>query len=287
VITIFRHALKRSAGTILVWGLALFLIAWPVVLAYDVVQKEQEKIKEVAKNFQFFFGAMGADLDRITHPSEYLTMRFFSYMPLILGIFAILNGSGLTAVDEEKGTLDLILAHPVTRTSLFLGRFLAMILTLLTILVMSWAGLAVWMARTHLRDQITPGDLILPFLSLLAELLFFGTLAMLLSLIMPSRRQAATAGGVILVGSFFITMFSRLDPSLERLARFSPLTYYQSGQAILGLNTTWLAGLFLMAACFTFLAWYCFERRDIRVAGEGVWQLPLVDWIRTKTQTEN
>jgi ABC-2 type transport system permease protein len=231
----------------------------------------------VAKNFQIFFAAMGGDLDRITHPSEYLTMRFFSYMPLILGIFAILSGSGLTAVDEEKGTLDLILAHPVSRTSIFLGRFLAMLLTLLIILVVSWAGLVVWMSRTNLRDQITPSQMVLPYLSLLAELLFFGTLATLLSLVMPSRRQAATAGGVLLVGSFFVTLFARLDPTLEPLARFSPLSYYQSGQAVLGLNGTWLAGLFLAAGCFAFLAWYCFERRDIRVAGEGAWQLPFVN----------
>jgi ABC-2 type transport system permease protein len=285
MITIFRYAMRRSAGAILIWGLALFLLAWPVVLAYDVVQKEQEKIKDVAKNFQIFFAAMGGDLDRITHPSEYLTLRFFSFMPLILGIFAILNGSGLTSVDEEKGTLDLTLAHPVTRTSVFLGRFLAMLLTLLIILVVSWAGLVVWMTRTNLRDQITPGQMVLPYVSLLAELLFFGTLAMLLSLIMPSRRQAATAGGVFLVGSFFITMFARLDPGLERIARFSPLTYYQSGQAVLGLNMNWLGGLFLLAVCFTFLAWYGFERRDIRVAGEGVWQWPFFPWFRTKIET--
>ena len=43
--TIFRYAMRRSAGAILIWGIALFLIAWPVVLAYDVVQKEQAKIK--------------------------------------------------------------------------------------------------------------------------------------------------------------------------------------------------------------------------------------------------
>jgi ABC-2 type transport system permease protein len=271
--------MRRSAGAILIWGMALFLLAWPVVLAYDVVQKEQQKIKEVAKNFQIFFAAMGGDLDRITHPSEYLTLRFFSFMPLILGIFAILSGTGLTAVDEEKGTLDLILAHPVTRTSVFLGRFLAMLLTLLIILIVSWAGLVMWMARTNLRDQITPGQMVLPYLSLLAELLFFGTLAMLLSLIMPSRRQAATAGGVFLVGSFFITMFARIDPSLEWIARLSPLSYYQSGQAVLGLNLNWLGGLFLLAVCFTFLAWYGFERRDIRVAGEGVWQWPFKELI--------
>jgi ABC-2 type transport system permease protein len=284
VITIFRYALKRSAGSILVWGLALFLVAWPVVLAYDVVEKEQTKIKEVAKNFLFFFQAMGVDLDSITDPSQYLTMRFFSYMPLILGIFAILSGSGLTAIDEERGTLDLILAHPVSRTSIFLGRFLAMILTLLVILMMSWSGLVVWMARTQLRDQITPSQMVLPFVSLFAELLFFGSMATLLSLVMPSRRHAATAGGVILMASFFMTMFSRLDSSFERLARFSPLTYYQSGQAVHGLNANWLIGLLVAVACFTFLAWYGFERRDIRVAGEGVWQLPFADWIRAKHQ---
>jgi ABC-2 type transport system permease protein len=276
--TIFRYALTRFGGQILGWGLALFLLGWPVLSTYDVIQQEQERIKEIAKNFRFFFSGLNVDLSNLASPSEYLTMRLFSLMPLILGVFAVLTGSGLLASEEESGTLDLVLAHPVSRTGLFLGRWLAFVAALLLVLSISWLGNLLWMSGTRLKNEVGGGQLVLPYLSLLAVLLFFGTLALLLSLLLPSRRLAATTAGMVLVLSYFVTMMARLDPSLHAVARLSPLDYYQSGKAILGLNGTWFGSLLAVAGLFTVLAWWRFERKDIRVVGEGVWRWPL--WRR-------
>ena len=82
------------------------------------------------------------------------------------------------------------------------------------------------------------------------------------------------AGGIGVVGSFFLTSLSRIDENLEAAARLSPLNYYQSGDAILGLNWEWLAGLGGVSLLMLLLAWWRFERRDIRVGGEGSWGLP-------------
>ena len=51
-------------------------------------------------------------------------------------------------------------------------------------------------------------------------------------LIMPSRRLAGSLAGLILAGSYFITTFARINPSLNGLAQWSPLTYYQGGSAL-------------------------------------------------------
>jgi ABC-2 type transport system permease protein len=203
-------------------------------------------------------------------------MRCFTFMPLILGMFAILAGSGLLVSDEENGTLDLVLAHPVSRTHLFIGRFLAFLGTTLAVLALFWVGLFMPMRWTNLRDQVSAGALVLPMLSLLGVLLLFGTLALLLSLLLPARRTAAMATGMVLVASFFLTSLARIDPGLQKIAWLSPLNYYQSGEALLGLNGGWFAGLLGVAGFFTVLAWWCFECRDIRVAGEGGWRWPLL-----------
>ena len=80
--------------------------------------------------------------------------------------------------------------------------------------------------------------------------------------------------GLTLVASYFITSLANVITELEPIAQLSPLTYYQGGEALDGLNLTWVIGLVLPALVFAVLAWWRFERRDIRVGGEGGWERP-------------
>src|SRR5260370_8750809 len=113
------------------------------------------------------FGGPG----KLTSPEGFLSRAFFCYLPIVLGVFAVLGGSGLLAADEESGTLDLILAHPVSRSALFLGRLLAFAAATGAILALSWLGFVVAMCRSSIA--VSAGAMALPYLSLLAALLFF------------------------------------------------------------------------------------------------------------------
>jgi ABC-2 type transport system permease protein len=278
--TVFAYALGRFRGQILGWGLALLLLSILSAARYDIMRENQETLQQLLE------GSLGqvieafGDRARLFTPGGFLSLALFAYLPLILGVFALVAGSGLLAADEENGTLDLVLAHPVSRTSLFLGRLAAFTVATIAILALSWLGFLVAMTWSSL--DVSAGAMALPFVSLLAVLFFFGGLALLLSMTLPSRRLAAMTTGMVLLASFFLTTLARLDKSLEPLARISPLNYYQSGDAVEGLNGAWLAGLLGVAGVFVALAWWCFERRDIRVVGEGGWR-----WPRLRRQRAN
>jgi ABC-2 type transport system permease protein len=272
VVTIFLHALARLRGQILGWGLALLLMGVLTVVRYNIVQDNQEPIRQLLQGSLGGFIRMFGDVDRLTTPAGFLSLALFSYLPLVLGVFAVLSGSGLVVADEENGTLDLLLAHPVSRTALFLGRLLALAVATLVILVLSWLGFLVAMHWSTL--DVGWWALARPYVSLAALLFFFGTLSLLLSMVLPARRTAAMTAGVVLLVSYFLTTLARLDKGLERIAQFSPLYYYQGGDALTGLNGQWLTGLLAAAGLLTALAWWCFERRDIRVVGEGGWRWP-------------
>jgi ABC-2 type transport system permease protein len=272
MLVLFRHMLARLRVGVLGFSLGLFFLGWPLCTAYEVVKREQEKVAELARDFASVIGGLGGDVNNLANPPSYLSLRYFSLLPLILGVYAVLTGSGLLVADEENGTLDLVLAHPVSRTALFVGRWLALTAALVFILAVAWLGLVVFTRAYNV--PVGAADLVLPFLSLLAVLLFFGNFALALSLLLPSRRLASSVSGLLLAASYFLTLFARIDPSLEKFATFSPLNYYQSGEAIEGLNVRWLVGLLTGAALWAALAWQLFERRDVRVAGEGVWRWP-------------
>ena len=63
-------------------------------------------------------------------------------------------------------------------------------------------------------------------------------------------------------------------PTLSTIADFSPLSYYQGGKAIAGVEWTWLAGQLLISTVSTVIALWRFQKREIRVAGERGFSLP-------------
>ncbi len=276
--TIFRYTLGRFRGQILGWGIGLALLGMLLVSMYDSFAGAQE-FEKLLEIYPPEISAFMGDLSSMATPEGWVSMEFFSYMPLILGIFAVLTGSGLLVSDEENGRLDLIMAHPVSRMALFLGRLLAFVASTVAILTIAWLGLVVPMTWSSM--DIGWGRMWLPLLSLLAQLLVFGTMSLLLSMLLPSRRMAATTGGMLLVTSFFITGLAKMNENLETIARLSPLNYYQTQDAFQGLNGVWLAGLLAAAVLFAALTWYRFWRRDIRVGGEGGWRLPSLPFHRS------
>ncbi len=271
--TIFLHSVKHSLVSILGWGIGLSLLGGYLIAFYDTMVEQQGIMDQLIKSMpEDMFAFFGGTPDLLT-PGGYLTIEFFSYMPLILGLFAALQGSGILAADEENGSLDLLLAHPVSRGKVFLARFLALTVVLFGVHFFIWCGLGI--ASSQTTFNATLGELGLPVISLLIVCIFFASLGLALSMLMPSRGAAGMTASMILVASYFLTALVNIDERLESLERFSPLHYYQSGYAVEGLNLEWILGLTLASLVLIILAWLRFSNRDIRISGEGGW-----DWLR-------
>jgi ABC-2 type transport system permease protein len=271
--TVFRYRLARLRGQILGWGISLALLGVMMVQFYGTIAEQRDQFEQLLDSYPQELIAFFGNFDNFVTPSGYLGIEFFSYMPLILGIFAILVGSGMLATDEENGRLDLILAHPVSRRTLYWGRLSAFVVATLAILVLSWLGLYVPSRWTDL-NVVGLVEMIQPFLSVFGVLMFFGTLALLLSQFLPSRRLSAMTAGMLLVGDFFLIGLANINTNLKPVAKLTPLYYYQGGEAIDNPHLSWVVGMLALAILFAIVAWWRFERRDIRVGGEGGWRRP-------------
>ena len=269
----FTHILRRLRGHIVGWGIAVAALGLLIVAFYGVFQERQadflKMIEGYPPEFLAFFGGNAASLAK---PEGFLGMYGFSLLPLIVGIFAVIAGSGLLASDEESGRLDLMLAYPVSRSAFLWGRVLAFICATTAILIVGWLGFCVLLGSSALG--VTWGEMALPFLSLLAQTLVYGALALLLAALLPSRSLAATVAGLVMATSYVLSGMASLDANLASVAQLLPYEYYHSGEALSGLNLTWFLGLLGVSALFVLLAWWRFERRDIRVGGEHGWRLP-------------
>ena len=273
MITEIIFTLRRMLGAILGWGVGLLLLAFLLVPLYETLFSPDQLfdmtafIQSMPQEFMVFFG----DMALISTPMGYLTVEFFSYMPVLIGFFMITTGSGLLINDEESGRLDLVLSHPINRVPLFAARCIAFLAAILGILLLAWLGVALPTLWTEI--DITFGELIFPFLSMLGVLMVYGSLALLLSMLLPSRQIASMVSGFLLVASYLLTSLARLNSDLTALSRLLPFEYYQTNDAVTDFNLVWFVALLGVSLVLTLLAGVLFRRRDIRVAGEGSWSL--------------
>jgi len=272
MLTVFRYTLRRSRGAIAGWGIGLAALAIMMGSLYDMMIGSGDAMLEVYTEAFPEIAAM-FDIGGMNTPIGWLDVEYFSFLPLIVGLFATGAGAGLLARDEERGTLDLILAHPVSRSRLFWGRFLATTVVIVLLLLISWGALLLTMTWSE-EFSIPAADLLLPFTSLFGILMFFMTLALLFSMLLPARSMAGMAAGMLVVASFFITLLSNAVEELERAADFSPLSYLETAGALEdGLKLTWFGFFMGTSLVLALISWWRFERRDIRVAGEGTLRL--------------
>src|SRR4030042_2321125 len=222
MITVFRHSLNSYIGQIIGWGVALALFCAYGLLLYDtlVEPEAQQQYLQLISNYPPELMAFFGDMSQMFTPGGYLDTLFFSYIPIVIGFFSIFSCASLLAGDEEKGILDLVLAHPISRTHLFFGRILAFISSTILILCIAWIGIVITLPKTSI--EATVWEIILPFLSLFSLLIFFGTLTLLLSMLLPSLQWAVMVSGLLLVASYFMTSISKLRENLNPIEKFLP-----------------------------------------------------------------
>ena len=269
--TTFRYTFTGLRWQIIGWGLGLALYGLMIIPMYESLGAQPEKFQQMISGYPpEFLAFFGADVNSPLTPAGFLSMYAFSMLPVIIGIFAVIVGSGLIVNDEEHGRLDLIVAHPVGRPPFFWGRFLGLLGAAISIMALAWLGFSVLLGRSSMG--FTWGQMAIPFVALLVQTMVYAALGLLLSMLLPSRNLAAMVTGVVMVLSYLISSLSFLNERLDLVARLLPYHYFQAVMSFRELNLTWLFGLLGISLVMTLLAYARFSRRDIRLSGEGSWR---------------
>ena len=275
-ITIASYSLKRSFSIILGWGIPLMLLGIITIPFYDLVAENEKQLRPVLDTLKPLLKSFvgGDEAAQVFTPEGFIALRYFAFLPVVMGIFGSVYGSGLLAADEERGILDFLMAHPISRSQIFWGRLLSFLLSLIMIIGFGWFGLWLGVLKAESMN-FSPVKLWLPYLSVFAVTWLFACLSFALSMVMPSRSAAAMFSGIIVLAGYIITNLSKAIKGLESWALFSPITYFQSN-AMMGLKLNPLTVLFVSSVIFVAFAWKGFVNRDIRVAGDGGWKIPFL-----------
>jgi len=206
---------------------------------------------------------IGGTVIDLSSATGFLNMELFPLMlPLILGGFAIALGSGATAGEESRGTLDVLLSEPIQRSRVVTEKVLATAIGTAAVAAALFVGLQVGCAvgGTSVAADRVAGGLVLA--TLLA--LVFGGIALALGCWTGNRAVAIGISGALMVVMYFVNALAPLVDSLDRIKGLSPFFYYMDGDPLRN-GVDWAHAGVLAAAALAFyvLALIGFERRDL------------------------
>jgi len=262
--SVFLKTLSDTRRALLWWSLGLVGMVALMIAVYPTVRDNPDlnkMVKEYPEALKAFI-AFGGDVDYVSG-AGYLGSELFAFMvPLLLLIAAISAGARAIAGEEERGTLDLMLANPISRRRLLVEKFVALASEVAILTLVLWLSLLVGVEAVGMNVSAVHLAAATGSAALLA--LAFGAIALLLSAATGHRALAVGVSAAGAVAAYLVNSLAALVEFLEPAEKASPFYHYVASDPLrhgLALDhVSFLAALALAAAMMAVLA---FDRRDL------------------------
>jgi ABC-2 type transport system permease protein len=287
--SIFLKTLRDYRIAVIGWGIGMGLvIVSPMASVATLISTPQQREALAALAAQFAWNADPVAADTV---GGYATFKIGIFIFLIC-VWPLLAASRMLRGEEDRGSLDVLLSMPRSRSRVALEKVAAMWTALLLIGVI--AGVIANLGGLAFKAEFAFGGGLLFGLDLTLICMVIGGLALLISQFTHERGPAAGATGGLLVLLIVLDMVHRVVPNTEWLSRLSPIYYYNLSKPLIPSYGTSIGGmlvLVVLAIVLTGAGVWLFVRRDagdvVKVPGvsrflsrpaPGSRALPARDW---------
>jgi ABC-2 type transport system permease protein len=184
-------------------------------------------------------------------------------VPLLVAVFMIAAGARTVAGDEEAGTLELVLAHPVSRRRLALQRLAGMLLGMAVVAVVVFAVMVAVRAPFELGG-VPVGGFVAINLQLALFGMLFGTLAFAVGAATGSRSLAlGVSAGAAVLAYLANSVFPQMA-ALSWTPKVSPFHWYLGGDPLTdGIQWGGVAALAITTVVLAAAGTLSFTHRDL------------------------
>jgi ABC-2 type transport system permease protein len=257
----FQAAWRAIRRSVMWWSIALGAIVvvtvaiWP---AFQGASGISQAIESLPAPVVDAFG-----LSEFGTPAGFLRGNLYELLvPLLLAIAAAAMINGQTASDEAGGRLELFLAQPVDRRTLFVGRLLACTVGLAIIVIVTL--LAQFASDAAFGLSIDGGRVVATAVvcGLLATL--FGSLAYFVACIRPSPSLVLGVSVGLTFGGYIVAALFPISDVLRPWKVISPWDWANSGDPLVNGVEPWrMAALLLVALLLALAGTIALKRRDV------------------------
>lgn len=262
--SIFTKALYDRRRGLMGWAIGILLLTLYVGGFYPVLA-ENEAILKMFENAPASLRVLVGNIENLTTAEGFFDIELFNFFfPLFFSVVTI--GQGLAAIvgEEQRGTLDVLLANPISRTRHVLESAAAIAATSLLLSVVT--AFSILLANALFDLQINAGRVVQASLALALFATLMGCAALAAGAWLGEYNRALGATVLFGLGSYLIYAYADLSETLDRLKVISVFYYYEGNHPILnGIDLGHAAVLVAVAALLVGLSVVGVNRRDLGV----------------------
>lgn len=259
----FKQNWKQMAG----WGVGLSALAVLVVVMVPLF--DMQDMKSLLESFPPFILALvgvGQDLEIFATNEGFVAIGFFGKSALIFAVYPVVMGMRITADEEDKGIMDVLLSLPVQRGQVLVEKFLAHCVSIVGVVILIYAGVALGASLGGVDLDV--GRLTEVTFYLVPLMVFVMAATMFVAAIMRRRMAAMGAITAFVVASYMLhTIGLAAEGTVaEPLGGVSFFAYYNAGD-ILREGFIWphIAGYVGVSVALLLAAVYRYQGRDVGI----------------------
>lgn len=227
---------RKSLAILLVVN-TLFLTMY--ISMYPAMLEQSEQLEQLISAYPpEFMAVFGIEGDFFSTLEIFVGAEHYSLMWIIMLVILVAGLGGSAIAEEvEKGTMAFLLSQPISRTKLYLTKYISgTIITSIFVIVSILITLPI-AALFSVEVDIT-GHLYLVVLGLLFGFALYGVSIMVSSFLSSKILVGALIGGITIFMYVFV-IFARLNDSYENLQYLSFFHYFDYSSALTNHTIYW------------------------------------------------
>lgn len=262
---IFLREIRANLKSLAIWCGIIALLIWIAVGKFAGFANNPEMLAMLDAMPPAVLDAMNMRAFNLTTLTGFYGVMFI-YFALMGAMAAAMWGSDIISKEERDKTVEFSLVLPVSRSRVVTAKALAALVNCIAFVLFTW-GISLVAVRSYTPDQAFHDFVALEMQAMFAIELIFLAIGLLLGCAMQKyKRSASTAVAIILV-TYFMSMVSSMQESLDFLKYFTPFRYFEAGELF---RSGQLEGTYLLISLGIILlslvvAYWSYNRRDLYI----------------------
>ncbi|MCM1038474.1 MAG: ABC transporter permease [Ruminococcus sp.] len=258
---LYRHEMKRSLKSFLIWTLCVGLGCFGCILLYGSLEGEIQGIADSFSELGAMSAALGMDKMSLATMRGYFATEIAMLHSLGGAMYAAALGIGLISKEQGAHTVDFLNVLPITRGKLLLYKYITLV-TNIFLLNFICAGLYS-LGFILMKEELCGREMLCYLLAAALMQLEIGTICFLISVCI--RKTMTGIGLGIAIVFFAMDMMCRILPAIEKLKYITP--FYFANAADIFTEGKVSVAMVIISTCvilFSLLAaWRIYNRKDL------------------------